>query len=75
MFGRAGKSGVLPKAIDSVFEEICSLSELKLRGLMAVGPLTDNEKTIHGAFKLLKDNSTNWPRPATESISIFYRWE
>ncbi len=53
--GEPAKSGVLPKAIDPVFEEICSLSEIKLRGLMAVGPLTDNEKTIHGAFKLLKD--------------------
>lgn len=53
--GEAAKSGVSPDNVISVTEAIGGFPEIKLRGLMAVGPLTTNEKTIRKAFSLLRE--------------------
>lgn len=53
--GEAAKSGLPPDDVISVAGAIGELAEIKLRGLMAVGPLTANEKIIRKAFSLLRD--------------------
>jgi PLP dependent protein len=63
--GEAGKSGVDPDQALEIAEKMVKLPGLKLRGLMTVGPLTDNQLAVRQAFKKLKDlfdeiRTRNW---------------
>jgi PLP dependent protein len=49
------KAGVPPGSTLEVVEEISKLPGLKLKGLMTVGPLTDNLQKRRDAFKKLKE--------------------
>jgi pyridoxal phosphate enzyme (YggS family) len=49
------KSGVLPRDVDSVVEEIIKFDNLKLRGLMTMGPFLDNPQDIRPYFKKTKE--------------------
>jgi pyridoxal phosphate enzyme (YggS family) len=53
--GEASKSGVEPQQAIKAAQEIASLSGLRLRGLMTVGPLTENRHQQRDAFKHLKE--------------------
>jgi len=50
----ASKAGVAPEEAVVTSEKISMLPGLKLRGLMTVGPLTDDSKKQREAFKKLK---------------------
>lgn len=52
--GEDSKSGVDPDQALLTAEKVNSLPGLKMRGLMTVGPLTDDKQKIRGAFKKLK---------------------
>ncbi len=54
--GEPQKSGIQPEYIDKFLEEIlkADFSHLILKGLMTVGPLTDNTKDISRSFAVLK---------------------
>jgi PLP dependent protein len=52
--GEASKAGIDPDKCLETVEQIVKLSGLKLKGLMTVGPLTDNPLAIREAFKRLK---------------------
>jgi PLP dependent protein len=52
--GEANKSGVQPEETVSVVEKIFWLPRLKLRGLMTVGPMTENPLKQREVFKRLK---------------------
>jgi pyridoxal phosphate enzyme (YggS family) len=52
--GEASKSGITPKEAGAAAEKISNCPGLKLRGLMTVGPLTDNIQRQREAFKTLK---------------------
>jgi pyridoxal phosphate enzyme (YggS family) len=52
--GEASKSGVEPEAALSTAEAIGQLPNLRLRGLMTVGPLTEDVGKVRDAFKKLK---------------------
>jgi PLP dependent protein len=63
--GEASKAGVDPSKSFETAEKIAKLPGLKLKGLMTVGPLTDNLLAIREAFKRLKDlfekiKSSDW---------------
>jgi pyridoxal phosphate enzyme (YggS family) len=49
------KAGVAPDSTLETAEKISKLSRLKLRGLMTVGPLTDDRRKLRDAFKKLKE--------------------
>jgi pyridoxal phosphate enzyme (YggS family) len=49
------KAGVAPGLALETAEKISKLPGLKLRGLMTVGPLTDNPQKLRDAFKKLKE--------------------
>jgi PLP dependent protein len=53
--GEASKAGVEPSKAVETAEKITNLPGLKLRGLMTVGPLTDNLQTQRNAFKRLRE--------------------
>lgn len=52
--GEESKSGVKPQEAAKVAEKIAALSHLKLKGLMTVGPLTEDASRQREAFKRLK---------------------
>ena len=49
------KTGVWPELTEETAEKISKLPGLKLRGLMTVGPLTDDRQKRRDAFKKLKE--------------------
>ena len=52
--GEAAKSGVSdPDALFTLLEEVLRYEELTLRGLMTVGPLTDDRDRLRSAFRTL----------------------
>lgn len=53
----ASKSGVSFENFNALTEKIISLENLKLEGLMTIGPLTDNEAKIRTAFSNLRELS------------------
>ncbi|MGH8014682.1 MAG: YggS family pyridoxal phosphate-dependent enzyme [Candidatus Zixiibacteriota bacterium] len=53
--GESQKSGVAPDLCLDLIKKIKGLSHINLTGLMTIGPLTDDEKTILAAFKLCRD--------------------
>lgn len=52
--GEATKSGLPPEKVFSVVEQVAEVPELILRGLMTVGPLTNDRDRIRRAFANLK---------------------
>ncbi|MEW6013330.1 MAG: YggS family pyridoxal phosphate-dependent enzyme [Elusimicrobiota bacterium] len=51
---RENQGGVAVKDFDGLFKHISKLKNLSLRGIMAIGPITDNEREISEAFKKAK---------------------
>jgi pyridoxal phosphate enzyme (YggS family) len=49
------KSGVEPSRAVETVKAIKDLTGLRLRGLMTVGPLTEDQNRQRGAFKILKE--------------------
>ena len=52
--GEESKFGILPEEAVRLAEHISGLKNLKLDGLMTVGPLAGDEKAVRKSFRLLK---------------------
>ena len=50
------KTGILIEDIGSITKEMLDLKYLNLRGLMTIGPLTENEEKIDSAFKTMYES-------------------
>ncbi|NQT26211.1 alanine racemase, partial [candidate division KSB1 bacterium] len=57
------KFGVFPEALEELIEEIVKLDNIRIKGLMTMGPYTDDSETVRPYFKetavcfqRLKDN-------------------
>ena len=57
--GEASKSGIEPENFSQLAEKVMTLQNLRLDGLMTVGPLTDSEREIRRAFAELRDLREN----------------
>jgi pyridoxal phosphate enzyme (YggS family) len=73
--GEQSKSGVSPEMTVNSAQEISRLSGLKLRGLMTVGPLTENVHQQRQAFRRLKElfdeiHQKNWAGQAFSILSM-----
>ena len=53
--GEANKSGVAPENFTRLLDAITPLANLRLEGLMTVGPITDSEREIRKAFAELRE--------------------
>ena len=53
--GEESKFGIKPEGTAELANSISGLPNLKLTGLMMMGPLTSNESDIRKSFRLLKD--------------------
>ncbi len=52
--GEASKSGVDPEKFGELLDTVTGLENLRLDGLMTVGPITDSEREIRSAFAALR---------------------
>ncbi|MBQ7155826.1 MAG: YggS family pyridoxal phosphate-dependent enzyme [Synergistaceae bacterium] len=55
--GEASKSGIDREDFSELADKILTLSNLRLEGLMTVGPITDSEREIAAAFASLRELS------------------
>lgn len=53
--GEISKSGIAPENFSQLAEKIITLENLRLDGLMTVGPITDSESEIRRAFSNLRE--------------------
>jgi hypothetical protein len=53
--GEASKSGIDPQNLHALTDRIIALPNLRLDGLMTVGPLTENQRDISAAFACLRE--------------------
>ncbi len=53
--GEASKSGVEPSEFPRLLDVVVNLKNLRLDGLMTVGPITDSEREIRAAFSELRE--------------------
>jgi pyridoxal phosphate enzyme (YggS family) len=60
--GEATKQGIAINEAPRLISEIAKLTELRLCGLMALPPLSDNEKTVRNWFGLLRQSLESWRR-------------
>jgi hypothetical protein len=52
--GEAAKTGVAPEGLDALLDAAAALPALDVRGLMALGPLTGDERAVRAAFARLR---------------------
>ena len=57
--GEESKSGVEPEKFSALLDAVISQENLRLDGLMTVGPITDDEREIRNAFATLRTLSEN----------------
>lgn len=52
--GEESKFGVAPRDLDALVTSLRRLDRLEVRGLMTLGPLTDDEEAIRSSFRTLR---------------------
>jgi len=52
--GEGSKFGIHPDRLSQLVEAVVAFPQLRVCGLMTIGPLTDDEKEIHASFQLLR---------------------
>lgn len=57
--GEESKSGIDPANFPALLDAVMSQENLRLEGLMTVGPITDSEREIRSAFATLRTLSEN----------------
>ena len=53
--GEVNKTGAEPDKFFELLDRVMSLKNLKLNGLMTVGPISQDEKIIRKAFEMLRN--------------------
>ena len=53
--GEATKSGFAPDAVEAGIKEIEKMNRIKLRGLMTIGPLAEDETRVRECFRKLRN--------------------
>ncbi len=72
--GEASKFGFKPQEVPEAFAEIMRLPQLELKGLMTIGPLTDDVQRIRQAFRqmhrLQQSLQKDWGKQKTAILSM-----
>jgi pyridoxal phosphate enzyme (YggS family) len=68
--GESTKYGIEPDEIEPFLEAIRGYSHLAIRGLMTLGPWTDDQEEIRRAFRLLRDLSDRLRRQIPEATFL-----
>ncbi|RKX99596.1 MAG: YggS family pyridoxal phosphate-dependent enzyme [Spirochaetes bacterium] len=72
--GEETKYGIDPGDASKLVEEIIQMNKLRIRGIMTIGPLTDDEKLIRKAFSLTRETfeklKNSYPELNLEILSM-----
>lgn len=68
--GEEAKSGVSPDEALDLIDEVMNLENIALKGLMTIGPWTEDERPIREAFRETKELFSRGRKAAGESFSI-----
>ena len=68
--GEASKTGLDPKAFPELLDFILACPHLRLDGLMTIGPLTDDEAQVRGAFARLREMASRARRDSGLSMPV-----
>jgi pyridoxal phosphate enzyme (YggS family) len=68
--GEASKFGVAPEQAVDLAAEIAAVPGLRLRGLMGMGPLTDDERAVRDSFRQLARLFEQLPTEQREVLSM-----
>ena len=52
--GEPTKSGCAPEEVEETLEKMSGLSRIRIRGLMTIGPLSQDERLIRKSFEVLR---------------------
>ena len=63
----APKSGFLPEEFEAALGKISLLERLQIKGLMTIGPLTENEGEIRKSFQTLRRLKENFEKKVSKS--------
>lgn len=66
----ASKTGIAPKDFPALLDHVLNLQNLKLDGLMTVGPITDDKAVARSAFASLRDLAENARRCSGLSLPV-----
>ena len=66
----ASKTGITPEGFPELLDCVLNLQNLKLDGLMTIGPITDDETTARKAFANLRELSENAVRRSGLSLPV-----
>ena len=66
----ASKTGITPECFPELLDCVLNLQNLKLDGLMTIGPITDDETTARKAFANLRELSENAVRRSGLSLPV-----
>jgi len=73
--GEPSKYGFVPEEVEAGAREICVLKNIRIKGLMTVGPLVERPEDARNAFALLRNlrdriSALNLPGVATNTLSM-----
>lgn len=68
--GEESKFGVEPDETMAVIEKFKQFENINLRGLMTIGPYTDDTESIRGAFKMVNELFIDGQKIAGDNFSI-----
>ncbi len=66
------KSGVMPEDVEQIIEQISALPNIKVEGLMTMGPIFDNPEEIRPHFKLTKEIFEKVRKMHLENVEMKY---
>lgn len=61
--GEASKHGFSPEALVEVFDQLASLSGVRIQGLMTMAPYTDDQLVVRQCFRYLRELRDRLARP------------
>lgn len=67
----ASKHGLYPNEWEKVLPKVLELKGIEIKGLMTMGPLTDDKKMIIDSFKMLKEMQCKWQGLFKDKASSF----
>lgn len=68
--GEATKAGFAPEAVEKTLESMKRFNRIRIRGLMTLGPLTEEEERIRAGFRQLRELRDEFRKKDPEMIHL-----
>lgn len=70
--GEGSKFGIPPVDVDRFLEQACDLPSIRIKGLMTIGPFTDDEREVRTSFRILRQLFEGARGIRTDNIDMRY---